>query len=59
MAGDNVAENIPSHLEIEELTEKFLGIMKAREVGLASYLIARTQAAERLYEALGKVLGKS
>lgn len=51
-------EKIPSHVEIEVMTERFLALMKEREVGLATYLEARSNAAIELYEALGKVLGR-
>lgn len=51
--------SIPSHLDIENKTKQFLGVLEAREVGLFSWVEARTKLAEELYAMLGKVLGKN
>lgn len=52
-------DKIPSHVEIEEKTRSFLSLLEQREVGLPSYLEARSKVAKELYDMLGKVLGKS
>ena len=54
-----VAEKeLPSHVQIEEKTARFLEVLKAREPGLLSWRESRHKLGSELYEMLGAVLDK-
>ena len=55
----SVPTELPSHVQIEEKTSRFLEVLKAREPGLSSWRELRHKLGSELYEMLGAVLDKN
>ena len=53
-----VKKELPSHVQIEEKTAKFLDVLKVREPGLSTWRETRHKLGSELHEMLGAVLDK-